>query len=181
MRFTSLAALFGAAVSLALGSFLIAYGTTMWIDNQSSFGFFGLLPLTGLGGLFVFLTLPFALFGFDPLPRWVVGPSSSSGEMTQEDDDQPLFSNKRIMGLSLMITGADWIIFSVIGLWTGARFQMCPYNGCETIFGSIVIWALISIGIAIIAIGIGLVVMSFSGRTTRISKPKGNALEIGIS
>jgi uncharacterized membrane protein YczE len=77
-----------------------------------------------------------------------------------------------------MITGAVWTVFSVIGLWFGALFTMCPSYGCPSIFSYVGSWILIGIGLAILAIGIALVVMSKTDGRTRVSRQRGNTLEI---
>ena len=167
MRFTSVATLFLAAASFLAGLFLLGIGTNPWVVNQYWLGFYESLIMVALGGLLVFLTLPIALFGFDSVPRWIVGASNSSTEMAQSGDDELLLlSNKRIVGLSLVITGAVWLISSVIGLWVtisvlvpqifcgGVRY------GCPSIFSYLGNWILIAIGIAILGIGIALVLLS---------------------
>ncbi|MDG6998996.1 MAG: hypothetical protein JRN15_07775 [Nitrososphaerota archaeon] len=66
-----------------------------------------LLPYGSLGALLVFLAFPVALFGYESLPKWVAGTRISETTNQADDGDSTLFSNKRIVGLSLVITGVD--------------------------------------------------------------------------
>ncbi|MDG6995044.1 MAG: hypothetical protein JRN52_03895 [Nitrososphaerota archaeon] len=165
MRLASVVVGFVATLSFLAGSFLIFTSTATWIVNQGSFGLLEMLALLSLGGLLVFLTLPIALFGFKSLPKWFVDTSSLSSEMAQEDiDNQSLFSNKRIMGLSLVITGLDWLVFSLVGLWLSIRSIACPVNvPCGSILSYTGSWILIAIGVSILAIGIALIMISIFG------------------
>ena len=179
MRFTSIATMSLAALSFLGGLFLQAVGTGPWFVYQYPFGFYEMLVLVALGGLLVFLTLPIALFGFDSPPRWITGSPSLPTEFSQTRD-LSLLSNRRIAGLSLVITGAIWIIFSLIGLWESIEFVMCPYRGCPSIFSYVGSWILIAIGALILATGITLVVMSKSKGSTKVPGLKKNALKIDI-
>jgi len=141
------------------------------------------LPLMALGGLLIFIAMPMALFGFDSVPRWIVGPSSlSSGKA---GDDELLFSNKRFVGLSLVLTGAIWLSFSLIGFWASFSVAMkcvaCPANFSTSIFSANYLdnWFLIVIGAVILGIGAVLLVLSkFENSTNQISMIERNTLEI---
>lgn len=162
MRLTAVAAGFVAILSFLAGSFLIFAITASWMINIDSFWSLELIAILSLGGLLVFLSLPIALFGLESLPRWLVDTSSISSEMTQDDiDNQSLFSNKRVMGLSFLITGADWLIFGLLGLWFSVRSFACLVNyPCGQILSYPASWILIAIGVAILSIGIILLAMS---------------------
>ena len=176
MRTSSFASMLLAILSFAIGSFLIFYGATQWITDLYTFGFFGLLPYSPLGILLVFISLPIALFGFKRLPGWASGArssSSASNSVQQDGDHAPLFFNKRIVGLSLVITGSVWLVLSLFALFTTTLFIEYPYpcsiNYCPkpTVFtvllslGSLV---LIVIGVLIVVAGIAFILMS-KGKT----------------
>ena len=176
MRASSFASALLAILSFAIGSFLIFYGATQWITNLYTFGFFGLLPYAPLGILLVFISLPIALFGFKRLPGWVsrARSSSSASDSVQEDeDDSPLFFNKRIVGLSLVITGLVWLTLSLFALFATTLFIEYPYpcsiNYCPkptvfTVLFSLGSLVLIAIGVLILVAGIALILMS-KGKT----------------
>ena len=177
VRVNSVATLALAILSFMIGSFLIIYGLIQWINNLGLFGFFGLLPYAPLGALFVFMSLPIALFGFTSLPGWFAKvPDLSAGNEQQNDDESSLFSNKRVVGLSLIVTGADWLILNLFALLT-ARFiasytvAACPLNGCRSILSAPATWIVLGIGVLILAAGIVLILMSKGEAGTARQEP----------
>lgn len=173
MRLVSVATILLAIFSFLAGSFLIVFGTMQWINDLSYLGILGLLPYAPFGGLLVFLALPTAMFGFKQVPRLLAGAPSLLEKTSQENyEDSPLFSNKRIVGLSLVITGADWLILCVFALMAYSPIipatAACPLGGCRSIFYSLGAWILIGVGLLILAGGVVLIVMSKNGvRTPR--------------
>jgi hypothetical protein len=174
LRLAPFATVFLGAISFIAGLVLIGIGTGLWIVAYYSMGFYESLPLMALGGLLTFIAIPIALFGFDTVPRWIVGPSSLSGEGAV--NDEPLFSNKRFVGLSLVLTGAIWLSFSVISLWAAFSVVVpcvaCPENFNSSIFSTNYLdnWILIAIGGVILGIGLILLVLSkFETSTNQIS------------
>ncbi len=161
MRLASLATSLLGVLTFLSGSFLIFYGMSLWVNSE----LYGLIPLAPLGAFFTFLSLPLALFGFDSLQSWVVGSTLSSGDTTYVDKI-PFFSNKRIVGLSLMITGAVWLALSLSAIWatsfTFVGVTSCPLGGCRSIFSYLGTWIVIGIGILLLAAVATLILMSRS-------------------
>ena len=155
-------------------------GSGLWIVTQYTLTFPESLPLRALGDFFVFLTLPVALFGFDPLPKWFSDRSSKGkyGELGPEENNELLFSNKRVMGLSLIVAGALWILFTVIGFWTAISNAPCPYYGCPSMLSYPGTWIMLAVGVALLASGIILLAMSISRRDTTRIKSRRNLLEM---
>lgn len=172
MRYTSIATCILAILSFFGGSFLILFTLIRWIDGLGSPGSLELLPYGSLGALLVFIAFPVALFGFRSLPKWVTGTRISETTSQADDGDSTLFSNKRIVGLSLVITGVDWLILSLFALFAfvpSVPYKVaCPYNGCPSVFSSLATWILIGIGLLIVAAGIVLIIMSrIEGRASQ--------------
>lgn len=174
MRLAPFATILLGAISLVGGSFLIVVGITQWVNNQG-FGnpIYGLFPTALLGALFTFLSLPVSLYGFKSLPTWITGITApqahddGNDELDQEALFLPLFSNKRIMGLSFVITAVVWLVLSLTTVFLNALNvpYMCIINDCPrvTMFtflfspGSLL---LISFGIVILAVGVYLILIS---------------------
>lgn len=170
-----------AILSLAIGSFLISFGTMQWIFNLGGLGLIGLLPYAPLGVLFIFISLPIALFGFEKLPRWATDDRSSSPEVGNADEVNSSFiTNKRIMGLSLVITGAAWLVLSLVTLfkYTLLTPYPCSINYCPTVYSVFLSPAsLLFIGIGVLLLAAGIILLL----TSRSNSPKAVQKAIGES
>ncbi len=183
MRYTPIATVLLAILSCFAGSYLILFTSIRWIYSLGSLGFLELLPYGSLGGLLVFLTLPIALFGFKSLPKWITGAQASEATSQADEDESTLFSNKRIVGLSLVITGADWLVLSLFALFAFAPnvpYKVaCPYNGCQSVFSSLATWILIGVGLLILVAGIVLIMMSsIEGRASQQQLVRASTLRV---
>ena len=167
MRIAPVATTLLGAVSLIGGSFLILVGITQWVNNQGfGYSLYGLFPTALLGGFFTFLSLPVSLYGFKSLPTWITG--LSSGQASDEDAlFIPLFYNKRIMGLSFVITAVVWLVLSPITVFANTLnvpypciINSCPKLTVFTILFSPGSLLLIGIGAVILVIGIYLILRS---------------------
>jgi len=127
------------------------------------------------------------MFGFDSLHRWFVA-SSSSLSSEKAADDELLFSNKRIVGVSLVFTGAIWLCASVVSFWASYGRIMtcvsCPANFSSSIFSTNYLdyWIPIVIGAIILEIGAILLGLSiFEKRASQISSTERTTMEINRS
>ena len=175
MRVGSAASVLLAIISFTIGSYLIIYGMILWNDSIGIF-----VPYAPFGAILVFMSLPTALFGFKALPRWAYGRRNSPHDADEDDgeDDSPLFSNKRIMGLSLVITGLVWLVVVLFRLSAAALIPCSTYGGCPTaftLFFSLGNLILISIGVMILVAGIFLVL------TSRSKSPKASQKAVRAS
>lgn len=167
MRFASIASVLLSILSFLAGSsFLILFGAYGALTSGAGF-LLDLVPFALIGGVLVFLAFPIALYGFNPLPRWIANAHQTGLNVnsTQNNDvsevEAPLLSNKLIVGISLVITGVDWIVLILFALYYFTLSTACPYPGCRYIFSSLAT-LLIGIGVLIIALGIVLIVTSLT-------------------
>ena len=174
MRANSVASVLLAILSFMIGSYLILSGMILW---GGSVGIF--VPYAPLGAVLVFMALPTAMFGFKGLPRWAIyGRDSSDESDEQNENDSLIFSNKRIVGLSLLMTGTVWLLLSLIALFMFTPFIMCTVNYCPTPFDllfSLGELILIGIGLLILVAGVLLIL------TSRSKSPKARQSSVGAS
>ncbi len=152
------------ALAFLGGAYLISIGTSPFSTGYGAFPPESMVLAT-FGGVLVYLSIPVALFGFARIPRWLGGQPvkglATNGEVL-------LFSNKRIAGFSLLLTGTVWVIFSLIGFSEYSVPEMaCSFRyGCPSAFSLTYLynWIMLAIGIIILAASIALILSSRSGR-----------------
>jgi hypothetical protein len=152
-----------AAASFIAGSFLIANGTTPWLPMLLSQSYctgdlftcsdtgFGLVWF-GLGVLLVYLAYPIAKY-------------------RSSDSTESLLWNKRVSGISLILTGAAVSILGFISMLLFAPVIACLAFGCSTsIFSinNIGYWISIIFGLILIALGLGLLALNSREETKKV-------------
>lgn len=175
MRLSSVASFILASLTFTIGSFLIFYGMILWSGSEGIF-----VPYASLGAISVFMSLPTVLFGFKTLPRWATGRQSSSTKGSEEYEDSLIFSNKRIVGLSLLITGAVWLLITLIAFFIFPLNTPCAMNSCPTVFTLFTHGELILIGIGVVIFAAGLILLAMSKSEGRDDQRQARTMQIKI-
>lgn len=88
------------------------------------------------------------------------------------DEDTSLLWNKKVSGISLVISGTFVTAFSTVGLVWFQPFVMCTaLYGCPSIFSFSDAWIDIFYGLALIVIGLSLLILNSRKEDKMFQKP----------
>jgi hypothetical protein len=140
-----------ASLAFISGSFLVFLGATQapFLTNYSCFATFFSCPNSPFDLIFLVLGTVFVFLAF-PVSKFRSG-----------DGDASLIWNKKISGISLIISGVVLAIFSAVA-FLFIPLDVCSVYGCPSIFnlGLIDNWIQVFSGISLIFIGVVLLALN---------------------